>query len=386
VVLLAVAMAVARPGGPAPAGAAPTVRADVAYGTSAAGPLLADVYLPDDGRPSHPAVLLIHGGGWLVGDKSAMQPEGMALAQAGFVAFSINYDMTTEPHWPTELENVQAALRWVQDNAATYGVDVARIGALGGSAGGNLAELLGTDGPGADGYQPLRAVASWSGPSDLRTLAVSILPSSQLTAPGTLPPNATPSGCADDPNCFAILQPDLLLQYLGCSYNLCPWTYAAASPAGKVTTSTPPMYLAGSEEDFVPMEQNWGMANALNENGVRSVLQYVGGNRHADAYRDVALAPTVEFLRQELGPAAAPHVAPRSTPTTVAGSVALPPLEDGWRLPAATVPVPVLLVATVLAVVLSVAVVAAGVVVAVRRRRRRHRDRAAAAVEPAAAA
>lgn len=363
-------------GGGAGVGATtPTVTRDVAYGTSGGRPLLLDVYAPGPGAPSagaggRPAVLLIHGGGWLAGSKAAVEPEGMALAEQGFVAFGVEYDMATLPHWPTELENVQTALRWVQDHATEHGVDRRRIGAFGGSAGGNLAMLLGTDGPGDDGYEPVRAVVSWSGPADLRTLAITVLPQTQISESATIPDSARPVACDDDPNCFAMLVPGLLVEYLSCSYNRCPLTYTAASPAAKVSASTPPMYLAGSQQDFVPMDQNFLMANALDEHGVRSVLQYVPGDRHADAYLDVALQPSIDFLATELAPGADPHVPPRSPPTTIAGSSALPPLEDGWRLPAPSVPPPWILVAIVTAVVLFLALVAVDVRRRVRRRRR----------------
>lgn len=364
-----------------PPSAPPIVERDVAYGTSGGAPLLLDVYRPS-GVPADtplPAVLLVHGGGWLAGSKAAVEREGVALAARGFVAFGIEYDMVTLPHWPTELENIQLSLRWVQDNATTYHVDVNRIGVFGGSAGGNLAMLLGTDGPGAPNYQPVRAVVSWSGPADLRTLAVTVMTQGQVTRASSLPDDARPVSCDGNPNCFAMLVPDLLIEYLSCGYNRCPLTYLAASPAAKVSSTTPPMYLAGSQQDFVPMDQNFQMANALNDNGIRSVIQYVEGNRHADAYYDLAIEPSIEFLTSALAPGADPRVAPRSPPTTIAGSAELPPVTDGWKLPASTPPPPWILLAGIVAGLLVVVLAAVGI----RRRRHRRNDRGTSVTDTA---
>ncbi len=356
---------------PAPPPVPPTIERDVVYGSSGGAPLLLDVYRPTGapiGAPL-PTVLLVHGGGWLAGSKAAVEREGVALSAKGFISFGIEYDMKTLPHWPIELENIQLSLRWVQDNAAKYGVDVHRIGVFGGSAGGNLAMLLGTDGPGVAGYQPVKAVVSWSGPADLRTLAVTVMTKGMVTRASSLPDEARPVSCDDNPNCFAMLVPDLLIEYLSCGYNRCPFTYRAASPAAKVSSATPPMYLAGSQQDFVPMDQNFLMANALNNNGVRSVIQYVEGNRHADAYFDLAIDPSIEFLAAELTPGTNPKITPRSPPTTIAGSAELPPLIDGWELPAPSPPPPWLLVAGIGAGLLLLGLTTMGL------RRRRHRSR-----------
>jgi acetyl esterase/lipase len=70
------------------------------------------------------------------------------LASAGYVVFNVDYRLsvgTTDNNpWPAQLDDVNAAFRWVQSNATAYGVDPERIGALGHSSGGQLAAFLGT--------------------------------------------------------------------------------------------------------------------------------------------------------------------------------------------------------------------------------------------------
>jgi acetyl esterase/lipase len=75
------------------------------------------------------------------------QSAAVVLAQAGYVAFNVNYRLFTEDGhnaWPAQLDDAQRVVRWVQTNAATYGVDPARVAAFGHSSGAQLAAFLGT--------------------------------------------------------------------------------------------------------------------------------------------------------------------------------------------------------------------------------------------------
>lgn len=135
-----------------------TVISDVDYLVPARAEKL-DIYLPPPAfaRPL-PAVLLIHGGGWRIGDKADGRERniGLTLAAHGYAVFSINYLLNTgEPDpatgelrlsrlaWPQNLYDCKSALRFIRAEAARYGVDPTRIAAMGGSAGGHLSMLLG---------------------------------------------------------------------------------------------------------------------------------------------------------------------------------------------------------------------------------------------------
>lgn len=120
---------------------------DVTYGKGGDEELKLDVYRPQSQSSSlRPAVIIVHGGAWRAGDKSEGKDLGNALAKMGVVAFSINYRLATENgnHWPVQLDDTQRAVRWIRANAAKYGIDPERLGALGGSAGGHLVACLGT--------------------------------------------------------------------------------------------------------------------------------------------------------------------------------------------------------------------------------------------------
>lgn len=105
-----------------------------------------DLYLPT-GRPPgtrSPGIVMIHGGGWVGGDKAGgrEQSVGVALAQAGYVYATINYQLDPSDRWPTNLRDCKEAVRFLRANADKYGVDAANIGAIGSSAGGHLALMV----------------------------------------------------------------------------------------------------------------------------------------------------------------------------------------------------------------------------------------------------
>lgn len=134
------------------------------------------------GKP-RPAIVVIHGGGWLEGDKSSFstpknRPPGNIIdfAKLGFVAVTINYRLSGEAPFPAALQDCKCAVRWLRANAKKYQIDSDLIGVWGNSAGGHLALLLGMvdknanlegDGPYQDYSSIVQSVASDSGPIDL---------------------------------------------------------------------------------------------------------------------------------------------------------------------------------------------------------------------------
>lgn len=122
---------------------------DVPYGPGVAEVL--DVYAPANRNGG--AILWIHGGGWADanGDPNSlaseeplgMQPVVMGLYQRGWTVFSVRYAGTDEAPFPAQIHDVKLAMRWVRKNAATYGVAPDSVVAMGWSAGGHLAALLG---------------------------------------------------------------------------------------------------------------------------------------------------------------------------------------------------------------------------------------------------
>jgi acetyl esterase/lipase len=97
-------------------------------------------------KPNGAAVVIFPGGGYehLATDKEGSQP-AQWLAKLGISAFVVRYRLGSDGyHHPVEMWDAQRALRWVRAHAARYGIDTARVGVLGFSAGGHLASTVST--------------------------------------------------------------------------------------------------------------------------------------------------------------------------------------------------------------------------------------------------
>ena len=105
-----------------------------------------DLYYPSQRTTStlSPAVLIIHGGGWVAGDKAGQREyvTGCALAKAGYLCASVEYMKEAGKRWPTNLSDCKNAVRWLRTNARRLQVDPDHIGVIGGSAGGHLALMV----------------------------------------------------------------------------------------------------------------------------------------------------------------------------------------------------------------------------------------------------
>jgi acetyl esterase/lipase len=140
---------------------------NIAYGD---GPRFRlDVYTPDPPAVSAPVVMFIYGGGWKAGDKFEYEFVGRALASQGFVAVIADYRIFPEVRYPAFLEDNARAIKWIEDNIASYGGDPKRLFLAGHSAGAYNAVMLGLDHSFLSEYGvtvPIRAIAALSGPYD----------------------------------------------------------------------------------------------------------------------------------------------------------------------------------------------------------------------------
>jgi acetyl esterase/lipase len=101
------------------------------------------VFDPAPGTKNRPALLHIHGGGYVVGTPEVSNPSNQRFAmECGCVVVSVDYRLAPETPFPGSLEDNYAALRWLHRNAESLGVDPARIGVGGESAGGGHAAAL----------------------------------------------------------------------------------------------------------------------------------------------------------------------------------------------------------------------------------------------------
>jgi acetyl esterase/lipase len=125
-----------------------TVHKAIPYANHNGVELDGDLYLPKEARylakdaKAAPALVAVHGGGWVAGARSAFRYWGPYLAARGIAVFAISYRLATKTKtFPQAVQDVLAGVQFVRGKANAYGIDPARIGLLGASAGAHLAAL-----------------------------------------------------------------------------------------------------------------------------------------------------------------------------------------------------------------------------------------------------
>jgi acetyl esterase/lipase len=280
-----------RPGSPLPLPQPGLqVEQDVPYLPGGQARQVLDVYAaPASEGVLRPAVLFLHGGGWAGGSKAEFQSLAADLAQRGYVAFNMNYRLSPGSRFPDQLDDAQAAVRWLRANAGQYGVDPQRIAAVGSSAGGHLASLLGVmdTRPGAPAYLPehssrVSCVVNIFGPTDLM-----IEPAPSMD-PGTL---------------------DLVLNLMGAPPEEDPDIYRLASPIYHIDQDTVPFLLFhGALDRVVPVEQSRRFYQALRQAGRPADYIEFPGEGHGfsrPANRETFSTRLQEFLQSCLQPSGA---------------------------------------------------------------------------------
>jgi acetyl esterase/lipase len=120
------------------------VTREIVYRRVAGMVLKLDVVAPADDGAHRPAILQIHGGSWVMGDKREQGwPLLSHLAANGWVCFNLNYRLSPGATFPEHLIDLKAGLAWIREHAEQWGIDPDFIAVTGGSAGGHLAALLG---------------------------------------------------------------------------------------------------------------------------------------------------------------------------------------------------------------------------------------------------
>lgn len=114
---------------------------NIPYGPEPVANLL-DIYCPKGTSSALPAIINIHGGGWVYGDKELYQHYSMRLAQRGFTVINFNYRLAPEHPYPAAIKDIEAVFRHVWEIADDYFIDRNNIFAVGDSAGGQLCHQM----------------------------------------------------------------------------------------------------------------------------------------------------------------------------------------------------------------------------------------------------
>jgi acetyl esterase/lipase len=231
-----------------------------------------DLYLPDEpaAKPL-PLVVWIHGGGWRGGNKAGCPAAGMVAK--GYAAASVEYRFSQKALFPAQIQDCQAAIRWLRANAKKYNFDPNHIGVWGASAGGHLVALLGTSG-GKKAFAPIggneeqsdrvQAVCDVYGPANFSTVV------QQATDDEKNVKNIFKFNTPGDPYSCLI------------GANLSDKAKAdAVSPVHYVSADNPPfLILHGTKDALVPLAQSVELEAALKAKGVEVWLQKFPGAGH----------------------------------------------------------------------------------------------------------
>lgn len=201
-----------------------------------------------------PVVIVIHGGGFNDGDKARQREINTCrtLALNGYVAMSINYKLSikNKATWPQSVCDAKTAVRWLRNNAGRFQFDPERIGAIGFSAGGNLASMLAVTQP-KDGFEPDEGEGSTA-----ITCAIDIY------------------GAVDLINYHD-------MKMFNKTRAEAPDLYKKGSPTNYVDKNDAPMLLIhGTADETVPMSQSQTLAKTLQDAGVENELVIIPGAPH----------------------------------------------------------------------------------------------------------
>ena len=258
------------------------IEADVVFGTGGGRELRLDIYRPDALEAGATAVMMWHGGGWRIGDRTRVSPQATALAEHGFVILSCEYRLNGEALWPAQIHDTKAAIRWARANADRIGIDSNKIAGMGFSAGAHLTLMA----AGAPAVEAFEGDGGNPGVSSAIQAAVAVFPPTLLFAGNDRPSGGSPADA---------LAPDAATPELA----------HEASPIEYVTADYPPTFLLhGTADKVVPVSATFRMADALR--GLRAPVEthvYHGqphGFSSLPSFVPLIAAETASFLRRTL--------------------------------------------------------------------------------------
>ncbi|WP_082482336.1 alpha/beta hydrolase [Chryseobacterium sp. Leaf394] len=116
---------------------------DIEYANINGLSLKADIYYPLDKFNKHPAIAMVHGGGWISGSKENEKYMAQELAAKGYVAIAVGYRLSEVAKYPAAIDDVNNAIEYLKKNKKKYSVDTKKVAILGESAGAQIATLVG---------------------------------------------------------------------------------------------------------------------------------------------------------------------------------------------------------------------------------------------------
>jgi len=254
-----------------------------------------DVYSPPETISKNGAgVVVVHGGSWNAGGRSDFPQWNRWLAEHGFTVFDIDYRLAPQPNYLSATGDVKCALRWIERNAAQFGVSPDKIVLLGRSAGAHLALLaaysandarLPSSCASAAENETVRAVVSFYAPTDL--LWAYDNPANQSVIDG---PKTLSDFLGGNPHDAEEISERFLL----------------ASPTAHVSSAqTPPTLLIhGGQDQLVRSENLYFLDERLKQENVPHKIIYLSYAQHGFDYNfngwgaQIVKPVMLDFLRE----------------------------------------------------------------------------------------
>lgn len=248
-----------------------TAEYDVKYVPDGDDAQALDIYYPETpAEKPLPLLIWIHGGGWSGGSKAA--PPYLNQLSRGYVVASLEYRFSQKALFPAQIQDCQAAIRFLRAKAKKYSLDPQRVGVGGGSAGGHLAALVGVSG----GKQTFPAIGGNEDQSDRVQAVCDIFgPTNFWTviAQAEADPNVK--------NIFKWNNGDPYSKLIGAKLGEDKEKCLAVSPVHYVAKDSPPfLILHGDHDALVPYAQSVELKEALTKAGVEVTLQKLPGAGH----------------------------------------------------------------------------------------------------------
>jgi acetyl esterase/lipase len=267
------------------------VTPNIVYRTVNNVDLKLDLYLPPNRKPPVPVVMVIHGGGWVAGNKEENALTFLPYLAMGWAAVNVEYRLAGSSNAPAAVEDCRCALGWILQNAAENGLDPKRIVTTGYSAGGHLALTTGMLEPKAGfdrGCQGKRTMDYWGvGAPPMPTVAAIVNWFGITDVAGMLEGAPNARGYA--------------IEWIGNASNA--FTLATSvSPLAMVRAGIPPILtIHGDQDPWVPYSDGARLHEALQKARLPNQLLTIAGGKHGDftsAENDRIWATIRQFLRQ----------------------------------------------------------------------------------------
>lgn len=245
---------------------------DIEYARPAGVPLLMDAHIPAGPGP-FTAAIIVHGGGWVRGDRrTEVAPLFEPLQQASIATFSIDYRLSSDlSQFGVAIDDVRDAIHFVKSHAAEYRIDPDRIALIGESAGGQLAAMAALDVK--DGTS-VKAVVALYAPMDLVELAKD----------SDFVPQQLRNSIRGTP-----FEP-IILARLG-----------QLSPIDNVRPGAPPFLLIhGTEDALVPFAQSSAMCDRLKASGDACEVYPVAGGGHGIRWWESSHPRQAQAYKEEM--------------------------------------------------------------------------------------